>query len=58
MHSFQIDTFDRETVCIEEVMKPLVKDFPNLKVLIEHISTKGAVDFVEQQKSNNLRTSI
>ena len=54
----EIDIFDRETVFIEEVMKPLVRDFPNLKVVMEHISTKGAVDFVQQHEGGNLRASI
>ena len=54
----EIDIFDRETVFIEEVMKPLVRDFPNLKIVMEHISTKGAVDFVQQHEGDNLRASI
>ena len=54
----EIDIFDRETVFIDEVMVPLVRDFPNLKIVMEHISTKGAVDFVNQQKGTNLRASI
>lgn len=54
----EIDIFDRETVFIEEVMVPLVRDFPNLKVVMEHISTKGAVEFINKQKTNNVRASI
>ncbi len=41
-----VDVFDRETVFIDTVLSPLVKDFPDLKVVFEHITTKAAVDFV------------
>lgn len=40
------DIFDREPIFIEEIMKPLVADFPKLKITMEHISTKEAVDYV------------
>jgi dihydroorotase len=40
------DIFEREPVFIEEIMKPLVRDFPRLKITMEHISTKEAVDYV------------
>ena len=51
------DIFEREPVFIEEIMKPLVKDFPKLKITMEHISTKEAVDFV-LAGPDNLRASI
>lgn len=41
-----IDIFDRELTFIESVMKPLVHDIPNLKIVMEHISTKEAVDYI------------
>ena len=41
-----IDTFDREAVFIERVMKPLRQAFPALRVVFEHITTKEAVDYV------------
>lgn len=41
-----IDIFDREAVFIDSVLSPLVKDFPELKVVFEHITTRAAVDFV------------
>lgn len=47
-----IDIFDREAVFIEQVMKPLVTRFPNLKIVMEHITTKQAVDFVSQASAN------
>ena len=40
------DIFDREPAFIEEIMKPLVRDFPQLYITMEHISTKEAVDYV------------
>jgi len=42
----QIDIFDREAVFIERTLTPLLNDFPTLKVVLEHITTQDAVDFV------------
>ncbi|HMW41427.1 dihydroorotase [Plasticicumulans sp.] len=41
-----IDLFDREAVFIDRVLAPLLRDFPGLKVVMEHITTREAVDFV------------
>lgn len=41
-----IDVFDREAVFIERVLEPLVRDFPALKVVFEHITTRQAAQFV------------
>ncbi|QNM96537.1 dihydroorotase [Chitinimonas koreensis] len=41
-----IDVFDREAVFIERVMKPLLEQLPDLKVVFEHITTKQAAHFV------------
>lgn len=41
-----VDVFDRERVFIERNMIPLLKKFPALKVVFEHITTKDATDFV------------
>jgi dihydroorotase len=43
----EIDVFDREAVFIERVLEPLLADFPALKVVLEHITTRDAVQFVE-----------
>ena len=43
----QIDVFDREAVFIERVLDPLKRDFPELKVVLEHITTADAADYVE-----------
>jgi len=47
-----VDIFDREAVFIQKVMIPLVKDFPELKVVMEHVTSKQAVEFVESQGIN------
>ncbi len=47
-----IDIFDREAVFIEKILKQVVADFPNLKIVMEHITTKQAVDFVKQAPKN------
>jgi dihydroorotase len=43
-----IDLFDREAVFIDRHLTPLVKNFPELKIVFEHITTKEAVDFVTE----------
>jgi dihydroorotase len=47
-----IDVFDRETVFIDRVLEPLVQRLPNLRMVFEHITTKGAADFVRQAPAN------
>jgi dihydroorotase len=42
----EIDVFDREAVFIERVMQPLRRDFPELKVVFEHITTQEAAQYV------------
>ena len=44
-----VDIFDREAVFIERVLAPLLSDFPELKVVFEHITTQTAVEFVLAQ---------
>jgi dihydroorotase len=43
-----VDVFDREAVFIDRVMTPLRKDFPELKVVFEHITTRDAAQYVRQ----------
>lgn len=47
-----VDIFDREAVFIDTILKPLVKQYPNLRVILEHITTQQAVEFVEQASEN------
>ena len=42
-----IDVFDREQVFIEETLGPMLERFPRLKVVLEHITTREAAQFVE-----------
>ncbi|MBQ4857599.1 dihydroorotase [Pseudoalteromonas sp. MMG007] len=41
-----IDIFDREKVFLETILGDVVADFPELKIVLEHITTKDAVEFV------------
>ncbi|MGE3876614.1 MAG: dihydroorotase [Parvibaculaceae bacterium] len=47
-----VDVFDREAVFIDRVLAGLVRDFPALKVVFEHITTAEAVAFVESAGPN------
>jgi hypothetical protein len=42
-----IDTFDREKVFIDRILAPLVQKLPQLKIVMEHITTMDAVNFIE-----------
>ena len=50
--SADIDIFDREAVFIERVLQPLTERLPELRVIFEHITTRPAVDFVDQSGDN------
>lgn len=47
-----VDVFDREKVFIERHLIKLLKDFPGLKVVLEHITTADAADFVQAAPKN------
>ncbi|HEY6047703.1 MAG TPA: dihydroorotase [Sphingomicrobium sp.] len=47
-----IDVFDREAVFIERVLSRIVSDFPQLKIVLEHVTTAEAVNFVEAAGPN------
>lgn len=47
-----VDIFDREKVFLDTVLAPIVAAMPNLKVVLEHITTKDAVDFVNNAGPN------
>ena len=53
----KIDVFEREKVFIENELMTIHTKFPELKITLEHITSKFAVDFVNQA-SNNLKASI
>jgi len=48
----QIDIFDREKVFIDRHLQKIVQDYPDLKVVLEHITTADAVHFVDEASEN------
>ncbi|HSI21578.1 MAG TPA: dihydroorotase [Methylophilaceae bacterium] len=47
-----VDVFDREKVFIDRHMIPLTRDFPGLRVVFEHITTRDAAEFVASAPAN------
>ncbi len=47
-----VDIFDRESVYIIKTLSPLVKDFPELKIVLEHITTANAAHFIQNSPAN------
>ncbi len=47
-----VDIFDREKVFIDTVLTPLTTRYPTLKVVLEHITTSHAVDFIKHTGAN------
>ena len=47
-----VDIFDREKRFLDEVLAPLLKQFPQLKLVLEHITTSDAAHFVLEQDRN------
>jgi dihydroorotase len=52
----EVDIFDREAVFIDRVMRPLRHDFPELKVVFEHITTVDAARYVADAGANTAAT--
>jgi dihydroorotase len=52
----EVDVFDREAVFIDRVMTPLRRDFPALKVVFEHITTKEAAQYVRDADAHTAAT--
>jgi len=46
-----VDVFDREAVFIERILSRLVEDFPALKIVLEHITTADAVEFLRGRET-------
>ncbi|MBN2679157.1 dihydroorotase [Acidithiobacillus montserratensis] len=44
----EVDVFDREAVFIERHLQPLIRDFPGLRMVLEHITTRTAAQFVAE----------
>lgn len=47
-----VDIFDREKTFLDTVLSPIVEKMPNLKIVVEHITTKEAVEFVRNAGPN------
>ncbi|KAJ1389763.1 Metal-dependent hydrolase [Sesbania bispinosa] len=54
----EVDIFDREKVYIETILEPLVQRLPQLKVVMEHITTMDAVKFVESCKEGYVAATV
>ncbi|MDN2663254.1 dihydroorotase [Psychromonas sp. 14N.309.X.WAT.B.A12] len=50
--SNHVDIFDREAVFLKEVLSPIVAQNPDLKIVLEHITTANAVEFVNKAGDN------
>jgi dihydroorotase len=48
----EVDVFDREAVFIERHLVKLLRDFPRLKIVLEHITTRQAAEFVTAAPAN------
>ncbi|HYE70874.1 MAG TPA: dihydroorotase, partial [Aquabacterium sp.] len=51
-----IDLFDREAVFIDQQLVPLRRDFPGLKIVMEHITTREAAQYVAEADANTAAT--
>ena len=52
----EIDLFDREAVFIDRVLAPLRRDFPELKIVFEHITTREAAQYVQTADAHTAAT--
>jgi dihydroorotase len=53
-----VDIFDRERVFIETVLEPLVRKLPQLRIVMEHITTKDAVDFISSVPEGTVAATV
>jgi len=51
-----VDIFDRERVFIDEVLSPLRQRLPELRIVLEHVTTANGVEFVQSQSGNTAAT--
>jgi dihydroorotase len=47
-----VDIFDRERVFIDRELTRIVRDFPELKIVMEHVTTTDAVQFIDAARAN------
>ncbi len=57
VNDMNIDIFDREKIFIEKHLTGVLKEFPKLRIVLEHISTKDATEFVKES-SNKIAATI
>jgi dihydroorotase len=53
-----IDIFDRESVFIDRILSKLLDHFPGLKIVLEHISTRQAAEFIQQEADAGVAATI
>ncbi len=53
-----IDIFDREAVFVDTVLDPLRRDLPELRVVLEHVTTEQGVDYVRAQEAGRMGATI
>ncbi|MFC4260189.1 dihydroorotase [Marinobacter lacisalsi] len=53
-----VDIFDREKAFIDQVLAPVMQRHPSLRVVMEHITTRDAVDFVQSHDGGRLAATI
>ena len=51
----QVDIFDREAVFIDTVLDPLRRRLPELRVTMEHVTTKDGVDYIRESEGQSCR---
>lgn len=52
----EVDIFDREKAFIDKVLSPLRERLPQLRIVLEHVTTANGVEFVQSQSSNTAAT--
>lgn len=53
-----IDIYDREKLFIDKVLNKIIDKYPKLKIVLEHITTRDAVDFILASKHANIAATI
>ncbi|CAD6262543.1 unnamed protein product [Miscanthus lutarioriparius] len=53
-----VDIFDREKVFIDRTLAPLVRKLPQLKIVMEHITTMDAVNFIESCEQGHVAATV
>ncbi|CAA6672997.1 unnamed protein product [Spirodela intermedia] len=54
----EVDIFDRERIFIDTILRPLIEKLPELKVVMEHITTMDAVKFIQSCSGSNVAATV